>query len=65
MIIPTALDLGRKVVYRSHRNAEPEEGEISSLAKQGGQIDPRFVFVRFRGPNGELTPTSKLEWMAP
>lgn len=53
---PTQADLGRRAIYRP--DAEPEEGVISSLVK----LQPTFVFVRFRGPTGELTHTSKLEW---
>lgn len=64
MINPSEADLGRKVVYRSRPDADPEEGVLSSLAKRGGEIDHRFAFVRFRGPSGELTPTDKLEWIA-
>jgi hypothetical protein len=66
MIEPTEADIGRKVVYRSFPNAEPEEGTITAMAKQSGQPDPRFVFVAYpRSPNSQLTPCTKLEWMAP
>jgi hypothetical protein len=48
MIQPSQLidaDRGRKVIY--HREyCEREEGEISSW-------NDRYVFVRFKGPNGE------------
>lgn len=65
MIRPTKDDVGRKVVYRSRPDGIPEEGVLTGLAKQGGQIDERFVFARFRGPTGELTPCARLEWLAP
>lgn len=59
MISPTIDDIDRKVVYRPRPDADPEEGVLSSLCK-----DQRYAFVRFRGPNGELTPTDKLDWLA-
>jgi hypothetical protein len=62
MIEPTEKDIGRKVVYRApYREVglsrEYEEGVITSLARGGS------VFVRFRGPQGELTPCNRLEWI--
>ena len=62
MIAPTEADIGRKVVYRSLPDAEPEEGIISSLGPD--RVAGTAVFVRFRGPTGELTRCCSLEWIA-
>jgi hypothetical protein len=59
-IEPTEADIGRRVVYRPIHLDVPEEGEITSLS-----TIPHTVFVRFRGPGGELTPTQSLEWVSP
>lgn len=60
MINPTHGDIGRKVVYRDPHKDTPEEGELSSLGMTEGA-----VFVRFKGPTGELTPCNRLEWVSP
>lgn len=58
---PTAQDIGRRVIY--HDGHQAQEGVISSLVPdmRGGKCK-HHVFVRFRGPGGELTPCSRLEW---
>lgn len=62
MIQPTIHDIGRKVVYRPHPGAEPQEGVITTLARH--RAAKTHTFVRFHGPGGELTPLDKLEWIA-
>jgi hypothetical protein len=58
VITPTEKDIGRAVVYRdTYPNAPIEKGVVSRLSRLEG-----MVFVRFRGPGGELTPCHKLEW---
>lgn len=52
----TKNDIGRKVIYTSPHGTK-EEGVISSF------IDDRtYVFVQFRGPNGEACPENHLTW---
>jgi len=52
-------DVGRKVMYTPPHlpdgSPESEEGEIISF-------NSRYVFVRFRGPNGEACNPSNLKW---
>lgn len=62
MINPSKSDVGRKVVYRARPDAEPEEGELSSIGPNPSGKHG-FVFVRFRGPSGEMTPCRNLEWI--
>lgn len=57
MIQPTHADIGRRVAYRPHADGPTFRGVISSLSATAG-----FTFVRFRGPEGELTPVARLEW---
>lgn len=63
MINPTEKDIGRKVVYRSFPNADTEEGIISSLPGPENSNYGTAVWVRFKGPNGEMTPLDRLEWI--
>jgi hypothetical protein len=53
--IPDAIAIWDKVYYISHTGAEPEEWIVSSYCD-----DSNFIFVRFKWPNGERTPISKL-----
>lgn len=58
MIHPTEHDIGRLVLYRPF-GGQTEEGRISSLAPEHR---PPCVFVKFRGPTGELTRCDRLSW---
>lgn len=59
MIEPTKDDIGRKVIYRTAPNFEPEEGVISSISEH-------YVFVRYgRSITGTATKREDLEWMDP
>lgn len=54
---PTTLnesDIGRKVIF-TYQHGERCEGEITSW-------NDRYVFVRFKGPNGEACDPSNLEF---
>jgi len=56
MINPTHNDIGRRVVYRSHPNAVPQEGRILSLSDQN-------VFVRYDdGAGTHAINRHNLEW---
>jgi hypothetical protein len=56
MIKPTPSDVGRRVLYRSHPNAVPQEGCIVSLSDQ-------YVFVRYDNSAGtDATHRHNLEW---
>jgi ribosomal protein L35AE/L33A len=57
MIQVTENDIGRKVIYQHDNNGPIEHGTISSLSKHKGN-----VFVKFNGPQGELTACAHLEW---
>ncbi len=63
MINPTEADIGRKVVYRDQFDQRPEEGVISSLPTPDNSNYGKAIWVRFKGPNGEMTPLDCLEWM--
>jgi hypothetical protein len=64
MIAPTETDIGRKVVYRDPFGDGPQEGVISSLPKPDNSNYGKAVWVRFKGPTGEMTPLDRLEWIA-
>lgn len=64
MINPTKEDIGRKVVYRDPHAEDCEEGIISSLPSPDNSNFGKAVWVRFKGPNGEMTPLDRLEWIA-
>lgn len=58
-IQPTAADIGRKVVYRTAPNYEPEEGIITSFNES-------CVFVRYgTSINGIATSREDLDWLRP
>jgi hypothetical protein len=63
MIRPTEADIGRKVVYRDPYRNEREEGVISSLPDPSNPNFGHAVWVRFKGPTGEMTPLDRLEWI--
>lgn len=60
MIHPTEHDIGRQVAYWPGNGRPPEYGWISSLTPN--PTVPACVFVRFRGPTGELTRCDRLNW---
>jgi hypothetical protein len=54
----TEKDIGRKVVYRTAPNYEPEEGVITSIGRIGN------VFVRYgSGNTSASTDMNDLDWM--
>ena len=62
MIYPVQSDVGRAVSYNDGRKCE--EGRISSLPPEDSPYHETHVFVRFSGPQGELIPCDKLEWLS-
>lgn len=52
----TEYDIGLRVLYQPYRDGPFQEGTISSFREDGG------IFVRFNGPTGERTPSTKLFW---
>ena len=59
-IVATEKDVGRKVIYRTAPNYEPEEGVITSIGRIGN------VFVRYgNGSTSQSTDMSDLDWMLP
>lgn len=50
----TQEDIGRKAVYRDSFTKAPEEGILSSW-------NDKYVFIRFKGPNGEACDPSDVE----
>ena len=61
MIYPVQADVGRLVCYNNGR--EVQEGRLTSLPPEGSKYRDTHVFVRFRGPQGELTPNKDLVWL--
>lgn len=56
-INPTQNDIGSKVIYRAHRDAEPEEGVITSF-------NEFMVFVRYGSDtHSKGTRRWNLEWL--
>ena len=56
MIEPKQSDIGRKVIYLVHRNAEAEEGVIT-------RFNEKYVFVRFgKEEESAVTTRDELEW---
>lgn len=59
-IAPTDADVGRKVVYRTAPNFEPEEGVITSIGRIGN------TFVRYgASQTSQSTDNRDLDWMLP
>ena len=52
------FEVNQKVTYIGYVGAPPEHGVVSSIIENpdGSQK----VWVKFKGPTGELTPTDKL-----
>ena len=50
----TEADIGRKVIF-TYMHGERVEGELSSW-------NPDYIFVRFKGPNGEACEPNQLEF---
>lgn len=63
-IVVTEDDIGRKVIYRDPYSPKFEEGEISSVPMPDNPNYGKGVWVRFKGPTGEMTPLERLEWIA-
>jgi hypothetical protein len=59
-IVATESDVGRKVIYRTAPNYEPEEGVITSIGRIGN------VFVRYGSQcTSQSTDMSDLDWVMP
>jgi hypothetical protein len=57
MINPTETDIGRRVAYKSWRDAEFEYGRITSF-------NDKMVFVLYDGNQMPMaTPRNKLDWV--
>lgn len=50
---------GDNVTYTAYHGATPEKGVVSSV--KNNSDGTQNVWVRFKGPTGELTPVSKLK----